>query len=83
MEVEIVNKDGKEYALIDTIEGNNNKYNFFVNSENPMDFCVLKNKIVNNKEVYSSLDDEEEFNYSLTLFYNKHKDGDFEKLLNK
>lgn len=74
-EVEIINIDDKEYALIDTIKSEENTYNYFVNTENAMDFCILKEDV----EDYISLDNEAEFNKALSLYKEKHKDDNLEE----
>lgn len=74
-EVEVINIDDKEYALIDTIKSEENTYNYFVNTENVMDFCILKE----DAEDYISLDNESEFNKALSLYKDKHKDDKLEE----
>ena len=74
-ELEIINIDNKEYALIDTIKSEENTYNYFINTEDTMDFCILKES----DEDYISLDNESEFNKALSLYKDKHKDDKLEE----
>ena len=77
METEVIEIDGKEHSLIDTIKDEKNTYNYFINNENPADFCILKSEITDNEEYYISLETEKEFDYALNLFQKKHQNDNF------
>ena len=72
-EIDTLEINGKNYGLIDTISDNKEVYNYFSNLEDANDIQILKDRLVNGEESFVSLDTEDEFNYALTLFFNKHK----------
>lgn len=60
--------DGKEFVLIETVD----KYNFFVEQDNPQNICVLKEVEEDNEVLYVDLD-EEEFDKAFSLYYERLK----------
>ena len=73
-EIKTLEIDGKEYILVDSIKDEKNNYNYFTNENELTDIYVLKDKIKNDEKYFVSLDDENEFNHALELFWEKHKD---------
>ena len=69
-------ENGKDYVIIDTIMNDSNKYLILVNEESD-DLTVRKVVINNGKECFTKLDNRDEFEIVMTLFYKKHK-GDEE-----
>ena len=53
-------ENGKNYAVIDTLEDNANKYLFFVNENDGIDVGVRKVVKKDNKEYITKLDSREE-----------------------
>ncbi len=78
--VETIQLDGKEYFLVDSISDTKNCYRFYSECNNLTDYYVLKNKLVDDKIHYVSVDTESEFNYALGLFYQKHMNDQFDSL---
>jgi len=72
-------EDGIEYAIIEEIEANNNKYVYLSNVNDSEDFCIRKVIIEGNEEVLIGLEDEDEFDLALMLFAKNHKE-ELEKL---
>ena len=72
-EINTLEINGKKYGLIDSISDDKEVYNYFSNLEDANDIQILKDKVINGEENFVSLDTEDEFNYALTLFFNKHK----------
>ena len=54
--------DGKEYAIIETLEFNNNNYVYLANTSDEKDVMIQKIIIENNETYYCNLDSIEEFN---------------------
>lgn len=71
-ELNIIELNGHNYFLFDTLSGNGNTYNFFANVENQQEICVLKDKVEGDEEFLVSLDSEDENDYAFRLFYEKH-----------
>lgn len=69
-EIETLEIDGKEHVLVDKITKNDNTYYYFVEEENIGNIKILKEQ----GEDLISIEEEKEFNDSLILFLNKHKD---------
>ena len=65
--------DGKQYLIIDQIKDKDNEFVYFSNEEDPKDFCIRKLASDDN-DALVGLDSDEEFDYALGLFLDKHKD---------
>ncbi len=65
--------DGKQYLIIDQIKDKDNEFVYFSNEEDPKDFCIRKLASDDN-DTLVGLDSDEEFDYALGLFLDKHKD---------
>ena len=61
--------DGKDFVLIETID----KYNFFVEETNTENICILKEEIEDGETYYVSLEDEDEIDKAFILYYDKLK----------
>lgn len=69
--VTTIELDGKDYFLLDTLKDNKNTYHFFSCVGDQSDIQVLKDKVEEDDVFYVSLDTESEFDYALSLFYDK------------
>ena len=65
--------DGKQYLIIDQIKSKDSEFVYFSNEEDPKDFCIRKLASDDN-DALVGLDSDEEFDYALSLFLDKHKD---------
>lgn len=66
--VEVIEIDGKEFCLVDSI----NQYNFFVQMDNSDNIYVLKEVTENGEEFYKSLENDEEVDKALVMYYEKY-----------
>ena len=69
--VNIIELDGKDYFLLDSLIEEKNTYHFFSNIKNQNDVQILKDKVEDGETFFVSLDTEYEFNHALSLFYDK------------
>jgi len=67
-------EDGIEYAVIDEIKHDNNRYIYLTNINNYEDFCIRKILLEGTEEFIVGLDDDKEFDLALMLFAKNHKD---------
>ncbi len=75
MELDFITlEDDNNYAIIDTIEVNNNRYLFLADANEFTKITVRKVIREEGKEYLVKLDDEEEFD-SVMSFYNEVKGG--------
>lgn len=74
-ELKILEINGKNYFLIDSLDGNNNTYYFFSENIKNGNICVLKKEQENGESFFVSLDDDKELDYALGLFFNKYGEG--------
>ena len=81
-DVQTLEIDGKEYILVDSISSEKKTYYYFSNESDVSDIQILTEKEENNEEYFISLDSEYEFNYALSLFFNKHKNDLTDKTTN-
>lgn len=65
----IILEDDLEYIITDTIDN----YLYLNNINDPKDFCIRKQVTENDEEYICGLDNEEEYNKALKLFYDKYK----------
>ena len=73
VEVSVYEIDGKKCILIDSVNDSKNIYHYFSNVKNQLDIYVLKDGIGDEEDSYVSLSTEHEFNYALSLFYDKYR----------
>ncbi|MEG0794486.1 MAG: hypothetical protein RSG95_01685 [Bacilli bacterium] len=66
-------EDGIDYIIIDEIMVGNTKYVYLVNENDDLDFVIRKVKIENNEDYLVGLETDEEFDYALKEFTEKHK----------
>lgn len=66
--VDVIEIDGKEFCLVDSID----QYNFFVQMDNSDNIYVLKEVTENGEEFYKSLDNDDEINKALVMYYEKY-----------
>ena len=69
VEMNVLQVNGKDYFLMDSIIGKNTYY-YFSNIKDANDIMVLKEQGDN----FISLDSNSERDYAFSLFYEKHKD---------
>lgn len=67
-------EDGIEYAVIDEIKHENNRYIYLTNINDYEDFCIRKIIVEDNEQFIIGLDDDKEFDLALMLFAKNHKD---------
>lgn len=60
------------YEEIDVIEVNGTKYAYLSNPDNPNDFIINKIILKDNKEYYTGLDNENEYDLALMYFMKKY-----------
>lgn len=68
VEVKILHVDGKDYLLLDTFVVENTYY-YFSNIKDTSDIMVMKDA----EQYFASIEDKNEFDYVLTLFYDKYR----------
>ncbi len=73
IEVNTIEIDEKKYIVLDEIKNENNTYYYLFELTEAKTIQVLKEQIENNEKEYVSVDNENEFDKALTLFYLKHK----------
>lgn len=66
-------ENNNDYAVVDTLVVDNNKYLFLVNEQDEKDVTVRKVITKDNKEYLNKLDSNEEFEKIMTEFLNKHQ----------
>lgn len=66
--------DGKQYLIVDQIKDKDNEFVYFSNEDNPKDFCIRK-LAKDDNDMLIGLDSDEEFDYALSLFFDKHKEA--------
>lgn len=69
----VVLEDGLEYAVIDEIKHNDNKYIYLTNVNDVEDFCIRKIIVEETQKFIVGLDDDKEFDLALMLFAKNHK----------
>lgn len=72
VEVDVIEFDGKDYFLIDSILDQGNTYRFFANEQDNQDLLVMKDVEQDGEIIYKTIDSDYEFNYALSLFYKKY-----------
>ena len=65
-------EDGIEYTEIDKIENDGKTYVFLSNLDNPKDFCVRRLMTDDDGDYIIGLDNKEEFDTVMKLFYDKY-----------
>lgn len=73
IEAEVVTlNDGLDYVILDEISAHSKTYVYLSNTEDSKNFCVRK-KIQNNAgSLLVGLDDENEFNMAMDLYFKKN-----------
>lgn len=71
----VVLENKKEYYVIDRIELENKAFIYLTNPDNPKDFCCRKEIEENGKTFLVGLDNKEEADMALKLFFEKHQDN--------
>ena len=66
--VNVIEINGKEFCLLDKIEN----YNFFVQIDDEKNIYILKEVNENGKEFYKSLENDEEIDKALIMYYEKY-----------
>lgn len=75
MEMEcIVLEDGKEYAIVDTIDKNSNTYYYLTDTSDSKKFCIRKKIMVGDMMALTTLENDKEFDDALNYFTNEHAD---------
>lgn len=67
---DVINIEGKDFFLIDTVDS----YVFYAEEANPENFLVLKEISDNGEKYIVSLDDNQEFEKAISLYYQKFRD---------
>lgn len=70
-EVEYIEFNNIDYLILSKLEYNNNQYVYMVNENDPKDFYIRKIINENGKNYYTNIDNSEEFENLLKLFYQK------------
>ena len=73
-ETQAIEINGMEYFLVDSISNNGKMYYYFSNEKDPNDIYVLTDSVDNGEEYLVSVDNGDEFDDALILFFEKHKD---------
>lgn len=74
MDVHVITlEDGIDYIIFEAIEHNNKKYLFLANENDNDDICVRKVIEEEGKEYLIKLDDREEFEEVMNIYYQKNK----------
>lgn len=74
IEINVIDIDGNKYFIVDNLTDEKNTYYYFSNIEDNKDIMVLKEKKEDDEDYFVSLDDVNERNSALALFYEKYKD---------
>ena len=72
-EVKIIDLEDGSYIISDEIILNNTKYIYLTKENDMMDFCIRKIVMENGEEFIDALDTEEEFDWAMQVFLQKHK----------
>ena len=67
---EVISFEGKDYFLVSIIE----KYMYYAEESNPENFMVLKEIIDDGEGYIVSLDDDNEYEKALSMYYEKYGD---------
>ena len=74
MNIDVIKlENGKEYGIIDTLTHNNSNYLVLANILDNNDFCVRKVIEKEGREVIIKLNNQNEFEEIMEMFYNKHR----------
>ena len=80
MNIDVITLENKlNYMVIDTILNENDKYLVLVNKDDEQDIVIRKIKVKEDKEYLIKLDNEDEFEEVMSIFYDKHKGENNEK----
>ena len=74
IEAEVVTlNDGLYYVILDEISAHSNVYVYLSNTEDPRNFCVRKRIQNNVGSLLVGLDDDDEYNMAMKLYFEKNK----------
>lgn len=73
VELNVMEIDGNQYFLVDTLGDGENNYYYFSNIKDNSDVLVLKDQKEDDEEYFVSLDSDKETDHALSLFYEKYK----------
>ena len=77
IEAEVVTlNDGLDYVILDEITAHSNVYVYLSNTEDPRNFCVRKKLQNSARSLLIGLDDENEFNMAMKLYFDKNGKGE-------
>lgn len=68
MEIDTIVIDNIRYVIIKEMVINNQKYVYLSNIDDPSDFFIKKIKVINDKEILTGIDSDEEFELVLLTF---------------
>ncbi|MBQ9011047.1 MAG: hypothetical protein IJ093_00145 [Bacilli bacterium] len=72
--IKIVTLDNNlDYSILDEISLNSDTYVYLANIEDETDFCIRKVKIEAGEKFLVGLDNDQEFDKALNLYYTVHK----------
>ena len=75
VELKVLEIDNKKYFLLDSISNGKNTYCYFSNLIDNHDVLLMKNQLEDDDGYFISLDTEAEYDYALSLFYDKFHGG--------
>lgn len=81
-EIDINEINGKDYILLDNIKAMKTTYYFYVSTTDSKDIQILKETVENNEKYIQSIDSEKELMEAYALFYEKHKNDNYEGAAN-
>ncbi len=70
--VKIVSLNGIDYIVTDEINIDNTRYVYLTNENDFLDFCVRKIVVINGEEYLEKLDNDDEFDKALKVYYDKN-----------
>ena len=77
IEAEVVTlNDGLDYVILDEITAHSNVYVYLSNTEDSRNFCVRKKLQNSAGSLLIGLDDENEFNMAMKLYFDKNGKGE-------
>ena len=79
IEMNAVEINGKKYILLDKIENDDKNYYYFFEINQIKTIQILTEEYEKNETSFSSVDNENEFDKALSLFYLKHKDDNIKE----
>lgn len=71
-ELDALKLEGRDFVIVDEIVVNNIKYVHLASASDPEDFCIRKIVIIDDEEILTGLDSDEEFDIALDAFIKKN-----------